>query len=225
MFTPWAPILAGLSLAATVVLVSGHPAWEVYGPAVCRGDREREVALTFDDGPHPQSTPALLDALRDVGGRATFFVLLDCAEQYPELLRAIAAEHEVALHGPTHRPWAAMWHPDRGAQELTAASQRLTELCGQTVRWYRPPFGVTSPRLVESVRRAGLRTIWCSVRAMDGGLRGDGRLRRACQGARGGDIVLMHEGPRAAARVLPDVLAELGSRGLQCVTIGDLLAE
>ena len=223
LVTPWAPVVAGLSLGTMVVLASAQPGWAVFGPAISRGASGRTIALTFDDGPDPRSTLALLDALNRAGARATFFVLVDRAEQHPELLRAIAAGHEVALHGPAHHPWLTVWRPARGAEELTVARQRLTELCGQEVRWYRPPFGGTSPRLAEALRLVGLQTVWCSVRTMDGGLRGERRLLAACRKARGGDIVLMHEGPGPAVAVLPAVLDELAARGLRSVTVAELL--
>ena len=214
--------LAGLgALLLFLFLATTQPGLRIYGSAITRVPRD--VVLTFDDGPHPESTVALLEALRAAGARATFFVLVDRAEQHPELMRAIAAEHEVGLHGLGHHPWLTLWSPERGAQELREAVRRLQAITGQPVRWYRPPFGMTSPRLVRAVELAGLTTVWCSLRTNDGVLGGDERLVRACEGTVEGDIVLMHEGPRSAARVLPRVLARLADRGLRCVTVGEVL--
>ena len=221
----WVPLAVGASLALFITLATTHPGWELFGPADSRGPREDLVALTFDDGPHPESTPQLLEALREAGMKATFFVLVDRCERWPELLEAIAEEHEVALHGLRHHPWIALWSPRRGAAELREARARLAELSGQEIALYRPPFGITSPRMAEATEAVGLRTIWCSVRPLDGTIETPDRVLSACRSARGGDIVLLHEGPgRPAAKALGEALRELQGRGLRSVTVGELLA-
>ena len=218
VLNPW----VGLgSLLLFLFVATTQPGLRIYGPAITRVPRD--VVLTFDDGPHPDSTEPLLAALREAGARATFFVLVDRAEQHPDLMRAIAAEQEVGLHGLGHHPWLTLWSPERGAEELREAVRRLQAITGQPVRWYRPPFGMTSPRLTRAVELAGLTTVWCSLRTNDGVLGGDERLVRACQRAEQGDIVLLHEGPRSAPRVLPRVLERLGQEGLRCVTVGEAL--
>ncbi len=215
---PWLGLGA---LLLFLFLATTRPGMGIYGPAITRG--KGGVALTFDDGPHPESTPELLRALREAGAQATFFVVVDQAEEYPELTRAIAAEQEVGLHGLGHHPWLTLWSPKRGAEELREAVRRLQAITGQEVRWYRPPFGMTSPRLVRAVKDAGLTTVWCSLRTHDGLLGGDERLLRACSRATEGDIVLLHEGPRPAARVLPQILEQLREQGLSSITVGAAL--
>jgi peptidoglycan/xylan/chitin deacetylase (PgdA/CDA1 family) len=223
----WAAIIAGFggfALLAVLVAASALPGLQVWGPAVLRGPSvPARVALTFDDGPDPVSTPALLMALEQAGARATFFVLLDRAEQHPALLKAIAQRHEVALHGPAHHPGLVFADPAAGATALKAARTRLAVLCGRAPRWYRPPFGVTSPRLARAIEAAGLRLVWCSLRTLDGVAKDPERLRRVCAQAVAGDIVLLHEGPRAAAAALPVILSDLRARGLEPTTVGALL--
>jgi peptidoglycan-N-acetylglucosamine deacetylase len=211
-----------LGVAATVLflfMATTQPGLRIYGPAVTRVSQG--VVLTFDDGPHPDSTLPLLEALREADAKATFFVLVDRAEQHPDLMRAIAAEQEVGLHGLGHHPWLTLWSPKRGAEELKEAVRRLQAITGQPVRWYRPPFGMTSPRLAAAVKLAGLTTVWCSLRTNDGVLGGDERLVRACEGTKEGDIVLMHEGARSAPRVLPQILERMQARGLSLKSYGE----
>jgi len=215
------PALGIGGLVLFLFIATTYPGLHIYGPAVTRVDSG--VVLTFDDGPHPESTEPLLAALREAGARATFFVLVDRAEQHPDLMRAIAAEQEVGLHGLGHHPWLTLWSPKRGAEELREAVRRLEAITGQEVRWYRPPFGMTSPRLVQAVELAGLTTVWCSLRTNDGILGGDERLIKACERTTDGDIVLMHEGARPAPRVLPRILQRLREQGLSLVAYGDAL--
>jgi peptidoglycan/xylan/chitin deacetylase (PgdA/CDA1 family) len=218
----WSALAA---VGGAVVLGSSHPGWQFFGPAVSRGSGNKpQVALTFDDGPDPASTDALLEALDQAGAKATFFLLVDRAEAHPELTRAIAAEHEVGLHGLGHHPWLSIWSPKRGAAELVEASQRLGALTGERPSWYRPPFGVTSPRLAQAVELAGLNTAWCSLRTMDGVMGTPNSLRARCLNAAPGDIVLLHEGPdRPAPAAMPAVLRDLSVRGLHAVTLSQLL--
>lgn len=216
----WALLL----VLGTLVAASARPSLQVYAPAVLRGPAgSGGVALTFDDGPDPASTLQLLEALERVDARATFFVLADRAEAHPELLRAIASRHEVALHGPSHDPRLVFVSPSVGARALQEASGRIETICGQRPRWYRPPFGVTSPRLAQALAGTPLRMAWCSLRTMDGVGSSPLALRRACGRAVAGDIVLLHEGPRAAREALPVILQDLLSRGLRPVTVSELL--
>jgi len=216
--------IAGVGLLAVLVAASALPSLQAYGPVHSRGDGAvAQVALSFDDGPDPDSTPQLLAALEAAGCRATFFVLVDRAERHPELLVAMAQRHEIALHGLGHHPGLVFAPPERAAHALRDARRRLQAICGQRLRWYRPPFGVVSPRLALAVEASNLELVWCSLRTLDGVLRSPARLRRVCGRAGPGDIVLMHEGPRAARQVLPLILADLKGRGLQPVAVGDLL--
>lgn len=219
-----AATMAGLG--GLLVAASARPGLQLFGPAVVRGpvggDR---VALTFDDGPDPASTPALLDALARADARATFFVLVENVERHPQLLKDIAARHEVALHGWGHDAWLTLRAPDRGAAELQRAADRLAQHVGEPVRWYRPPFGVTSPRLAQALSRTDLQMAWCSVRTLDGGPMSPKRLRARCARASAGDILLLHEGRQAAVQALQGILGDLRDRGLSPVTLGELLED
>lgn len=99
------------------------------------------VAVTFDDGPDPATTPRLLDLLAEEGGRATFFVLAGRAEAHPELVGRLVAEgHEVGLHGPDHRPLTSLPTGDLTAH-LRAGRDRLAAVLGRPVTLFRPPYG------------------------------------------------------------------------------------
>lgn len=213
----------GLALGGLVAKACTDPGANWFGPAVTHIPSADAVALTFDDGPDPESTPALLAALDQAGARATFFVLVDHAERWPELLRAIAERHEVALHGLVHSSRLVWAHPREGAAQLVEACRRLQTLTGAAPSLFRPPFGVTSPRLAQAATAAGLTTVWCSVRTGDGTDARAAVVRERCRRAVAGDIVLLHEGPRVARSLLPTVLQDLALRGLRSVAVGDAL--
>jgi peptidoglycan/xylan/chitin deacetylase (PgdA/CDA1 family) len=184
------------------------------------------AALTIDDGPHPESTPRFLAALADAGVHATFFVLADRVATWPSLLRdMVAAGHEIALHGPSHDPRLTWLHPREGAKVLRAAAQVLVDHGAPHPRWYRPPFGATSPRMYASVALAGLEVAWCSVRTLDGVPIRPETLRARCRRVVGTDIVLLHDGVGPAPLLLPEILAEWDQRGVRASSLTEALEE
>lgn len=155
---------------------------------------ERSVVLTFDDGPLPGSTEAVLAALDGAGATATFFVLMTRVRRAPGLLEQIAAAgHEVALHGPDHVRLTPL--PTRQIVERTRAARlELEDRLGRPVRWIRPPYGSQTPRTWAAVRRAGLTPV------MWGGTTWDWkdiptpmRLEKAMAALAPGQIVLAHD--------------------------------
>jgi len=117
------------------------------------------VALTFDDGPDPCSTPAFLDALDEIGWRATFFMLASMASASPQVAVEVARRgHEVAVHGSRHCN-----HLRRGpgwvTRDMRAARDRLADLTGAEPRWVRPPYGALSASTLWAAHRLALRPV------------------------------------------------------------------
>lgn len=127
----------------------------------CVDTTDRVWSLTYDDGPDPASTPAVLDALARHGARATFFVLAGAARRYPDLVTRIVEDgHELALHGEDHRSLVTM-----GDREAVAAVRdaraAVEDVAGTRVRLFRPPYGAHTMRQAAGIRRLGMElTIW-----------------------------------------------------------------
>jgi peptidoglycan/xylan/chitin deacetylase (PgdA/CDA1 family) len=131
-----------------------------------RGDPS-SVAMTFDDGPHVQGTPAVLDALDRLGWTATFFVLGVEARRHPDVVRETERRgHEVALHGDEHRyliaraPWTAY-------DDLARARDSVADITGVGARWWRPPYGVLSGPGLLAARRLQLQPVLWSAWGRD----------------------------------------------------------
>jgi peptidoglycan/xylan/chitin deacetylase (PgdA/CDA1 family) len=117
------------------------------------------VALTFDDGPDPASTPAFLDELDRLGMRATFFMLGMNAEAHRGVAADVAAAgHEVAAHGYHHRS-QLFSPPGRVRDDILRGIHTVADATGQMPRWYRPPFGTLSNAGLLAAQRFGLRTV------------------------------------------------------------------
>jgi len=202
-------------------------------------DGAATVALTFDDGPDPVGTPAVLDALAAAGVHGTFFVLVDRADQHPALVRRVVDEgHEVGLHGADHRRLTALDARTVG-RELRTARDRLEEVAGVPVRWFRPPFGSQSVATYFAARRAGLLPVVWTAWGEDWVDQPAAQVaERVMDGVVDGGIVLLHDGlagdPTEVA--LPDplrhlrgdivveLLVRLAAAGTRVSTVGSLVA-
>jgi peptidoglycan/xylan/chitin deacetylase (PgdA/CDA1 family) len=187
------------------------------------------VALTFDDGPHPQGTPAVLEVLRELGAPATFFLAGEQVAARPSLAAEIvAAGHRVELHCFRHRnqlrltPRQLLDDAERGRGAIELAT-------GQPIRDYRPPYGIFSGAGLRAIRGRGWRPVLWSLwgRDWDRDASPDSIVRRSTAGAAAGDILLLHDAdfysaPGSWARTvaaLPGILDRLADRGLRPVPL------
>jgi Predicted xylanase/chitin deacetylase len=221
-----AAVAAGLSayFVATFFPRSsfGHPLL-VRLPAGAGADA---VALTFDDGPHPETTPRLLDLLAAHEARATFFLVGERASQFPALARRIADEgHALGAHGLRHQAMV-LTPPAQLARELSEARARIEEASGRGLGeepWLRPPHGFKTWRLCRTATRLGWRLAAWSVdpRDYDREVTAGVLARRMTSRIGPGDVVLLHERPGVSAvtDALPAVLAWGRGGGLRFVAL------
>ncbi len=180
--------------------------------------RSQEVVLTFDDGPSPEVTPLILDALHRANVRAAFFVLGEAAERHPALLCRIVAEgHQIGIHSYRHRPFVLL--PSRAIQtEVERTRAVILRACpdAPATDWVRPPHGFKSLRLLWLARRERWRLAAWSLDSRDYRESDAGRVAEIVRhGLRPGAIVLLHDGPHQAvtAEALPLILAGLTAQG------------
>lgn len=220
-------IIAAAVLLVAVLLVRGsasvRASWYLRMRCRARG-AGRRVALTFDDGPDPQRTPAVLDLLARQGVRATFFVVGARAEAHPELVRRMAAEgHVVGNHSYTHSWRFPLRSLGRTVEELRRTGEVLHRITGLRPRLFRPPFGVTNPTIARAVRRLGLDPVGWSIRSLDTMGQSPERvaariLRRLHPGA----VILLHDRCAGSERLVGLLVEGLRSRDLEPVTLPEL---
>lgn len=193
------------------------------------------VALTFDDGPHPDVTPRMLEMLRRRGVSATFFVLTDLASRYPELIRrAVAEGHEMALHFDRHDRLTQI--PRREVEaRLAAAARALEQIAGRPVRRFRPPYGAQGFPAISAARKLGLEIVVWRPSAFEWEEQtAEGAAARLLDMIQGGEIALLHDGyevppgapvpPMDRVEILAHVLDGLEARGLKPTSVEKLVA-
>ena len=196
-----------------------------------RGSREgRRIALTFDDGPDPATTPRVLDLLSAHGVKASFFLIGErAARNRPVVQRMVEAGHDVGNHGWSHK---CLWFSDpwRTADEVRRGHDTLSEITGARPRFYRPAWGMTNLALFPLLRRLHTRCVFWTVQT-------EGRrpasasvqVTRARRRSQPGAILDLHDAdgvPGAGQRLLdalPAIIQGLRADGYTLVPLRDLL--
>ena len=189
----------------------------------------RVVALTFDDGPHAEGTPAVLEALAAAGATATFFLVGEQVRARSSVAAAIvSAGHEVALHGDRHTLLLRRAVRELAA-DLTRATAAIEDATGRSPVLYRPPYGVFSSGALRLVRDRGLQPLLWSRWGRDWERRATASsiARRATGGLAPGDVVLLHDSDaysssgswRATAAALPSVIGAIAALGVPACAV------
>lgn len=187
----------------------------------------REIALTFDDGPHPDNTPRLLQILKKEAARATFFVSGTNLEAYPSLLKSIVEEgHEIGNHSFSHKKIAQLNHIGYW-QEIEKASKLIRQYAPPDSMPYlfRPPYGELNLGIIRLILKHSLTYAGWTIDSNDSYLKDKKKLTDFINSApvRSGDILLFHEDYPTTIDALPEIINDLKNKGFKLVTMSQLL--
>jgi len=185
--------LAGFILLC--IVAPFFPRFGFYLPIISRGTTGKSaVALTFDDGPDPMSTPQLLELLLKYQIKATFFVTGKKAAEHPKLIEEILLHgHSIGNHSYVHNN-LVMFKSCESIAEDIEATQNVLDRFGVMALAFRPPVGITGPRLRSALKKSDKFIVNFSCRAFDGGNRWiKGLSKKILKRIRPGDIVLLHD--------------------------------
>ena len=194
-------------------------------------EADQSVSLTFDDGPNPDATPRILDALGEHGVKATFFILGAYAERWPELVRRVMNEgHQIGNHGYFHRK-LHLKSPFYVRRDITLGKRAIEHAGVDSPRFFRAPHGFRSPWVTRIAQSLGERTIGWSLGVWDSDCPGvNAIVERTVFGAKPGSIILLHDGDgynvngdrTQTAAAIPLIISGLRDRGFQFATLPPL---
>src|ERR1051325_11316114 len=220
-------MMLGLGVGAVLLGGAAHGAFyrnsPIFGRTISRlPTHDRALALTFDDGPNPDATPVVLDALAARGVKATFFILGRHAERWPALVKRVADEgHSIGNHGYYHRK-LHFKSPDYVRHDLELGTEAIERAARVKPSLFRAPHGFRSPWVTAIARSLGQRTVGWSLGVWDSDRPGvESIAQRTIDGARPGSILLLHDGdgydPRGdrmqTARAVPLIVDRLLAQG------------
>ncbi|HEY3861693.1 MAG TPA: polysaccharide deacetylase family protein [Verrucomicrobiae bacterium] len=220
-----------LAIFSTVIgFGAALPSWKMFGPFVCRGQANRRcVALTFDDGPDARSTPALLELLKQAGVEAAFFCIGRRVAAEPALAARIAeAGHLLGNHTYNHSMATNFFTAGRVRSEMARTQSAIQQATGAAPLLFRPPWGLSNPRVFRAARHEGLTVVGWSARGLDTQITDPERVvarieRRLAPGA----IILLHDGNIPAGRLVATVkllLDRLRALGYDVVRLDRILS-
>lgn len=224
-------LLIGVLVAFGIVVGLGvtFPQLSLFGSYICHGNpAKRCVALTFDDGPDGRSTPALLNLLRESSVAAAFFCVGERVAANRELAAQIVREgHLLENHSYAHSNATNFFTVTRLKTELAQAQAAIEQATGIAPKLFRPPMGLSNPRIFRVAQALGLQVIGWSARGLDTQSRDPERIvARIVRRLEPGAIILLHDGNIPAERLVVTVkllLAKLKLRGYEIVRLDRML--
>lgn len=193
------------------------------------------IALTFDDGPNPKTTPQILSILNKLGIKATFFIVGANAQKYPSLLKQIAREnHQVETHSFDHSPALFVSSPQKIEKDLKKTKEIIQKITGKTPTFFRPPWGITTPWMKKAAAKLNLTVIKWTIDSKDSWLFPKPNAVKIAsnvlQKLEDSAIILLHDGNGTAqterketALALPLIIEGAKKSGFAFATLSDTL--
>jgi peptidoglycan/xylan/chitin deacetylase (PgdA/CDA1 family) len=187
-------------------------------------EKEKKIALTFDDGPSIY-TLEVLELLKNYNAKATFFCIGKNIETHPEILQKVIDEgHLVGNHSYSHSKFFDFYNAKQITEELQKTDQLLEKFTSQKINFFRPPYGVTTPSIRRALKITGHKVIGWNIRSLDGGTTDvELILNRIKKRVSPGGIVLLHDTGKHSVLVLEQFLQFLQQNNYQVVSIEELL--
>jgi peptidoglycan-N-acetylglucosamine deacetylase len=226
--------IAGAAAAGAVSLgyQSMSPTGQRFGRAFCGSPAAgKDIALTFDDGPNDPYTHRLLDVLSKHEVRATFFLIGRFVKQRPDVAREIARRgHVIGNHTFTH-PRLIFLPTAEARQEIIQCREAIHDAVGEHSNLFRPPWGGRRPGTFSLVRQLGLEPIMWNVTGYDWNAPSVEYIERKVGNARGGDVILLHDGGHRAfgtdrsktVAAVERMVIRLKAEGREFATIPEML--
>ncbi|WP_411766914.1 polysaccharide deacetylase family protein [Winogradskyella sp. A3E31] len=187
----------------------------------------KKIAITFDDGPHFENTPEILNILNSHNAKATFFCIGKHVESYPDILKSIDKNgHSIGNHSYTHSVFIDFNSTKQWISEIKKTDDLIKTITGSQPKLFRPPYGVTTPHLAMALKQTNHKIIGWNKRSYDTLFTNKHFiLKRLKKNLKSGDIILLHDTQKHSLYVLEHLLRYLSEHGFLAVTIEELYNE
>ena len=188
--------------------------------------RETVIALTFDDGPHPEFTPMVLELLQKFDAKATFFLIGKNVEKYPDLVKDIVNKgHIIGNHSYKHSNNYGFLSTNSLISDLNKNKQLIYDTVGLKMKFFRPPFGVTNPKITKAILSLKLKTFGWSIRTYDTtAKKTEVIVSRVKAKLKKGEVILMHDTSKKSVEALDKVLNYMNEKNLKSITLTQLFS-
>ncbi|WP_179345198.1 polysaccharide deacetylase family protein [Winogradskyella ursingii] len=189
--------------------------------------KSKKIAITFDDGPHPEFTKKVLEILKRFNAKATFFCIGKNVESHPEIANKIVDfGHEVGNHSYSHSIFIDFNSTKKWLKEINNTDDAIEKVTGKKPTLFRPPFGVTTPHLSKAINKTGHLVVGWNNRPYDTAIKNkDIILNRIVKKVKPGNIILLHDTQPHILYVLEHLLLYLEQHNYQTVTVNELYNE
>ncbi|MCD6064668.1 MAG: polysaccharide deacetylase [Flavipsychrobacter sp.] len=220
----WSLVMVFIVYIVLLVLGAIYIEWNFYLRSFNRGKKEKQIALTFDDGPS-DITPAILDVLKEQNVQAAFFTIGKNAAKHPEIVKRWHEEGHVIGNHSYHHGFNFDWQSRKKiVAEIEQTNHLILKTIGVTPLLFRPPYGVTNPNVARAVNHTGMHSIGWSVRSLD--TRGKDPIKllnKLLTGIESGDIILLHDTMAITREILTDFIVQARQKGFTFARVDQLL--
>lgn len=217
-------IVFGLWFAITAMGAT-NIRWDYFFPSLHKNEAaaENAIALTFDDGPS-ENTLDILRVLKRHNVKATFFCIGHKIDEHPEIFRKIVEDgHQVGNHSYSHSPVIGFFKTKNMIEEINTCNQAAKSHAGIDMKLFRPPGGVTNPKIGRALKHTDLQSVGWSVRSFDALFTSEDFIfKLATKTLKTGDVVLLHDTKTHTVALLERLLLFLEKRNFKLLTIGSL---
>jgi peptidoglycan/xylan/chitin deacetylase (PgdA/CDA1 family) len=216
-----------LTVAIAILVVGSYNlCFGLYIKAYCKAKTKQKVlALSFDDGPHPEYTAKVLEILKEHNIKAGFFLVGEMVKKEPGLAKQIITDgHIIGNHSYTHTKKFTIRRTGAVIADLKQNEELIQEVTGKKVGFFRPPFGVTNPNIAAAARFLEYKVIGWSIRSLDTmGKRDENIINRVVTRFKPGSIILLHDTHEGIGNILQGIIGEAKKHGYAFVRPDDLL--
>ena len=216
----------GIFYFLTIVFGSGLIQLNYFVKSINKGSN-KGIAITFDDGPDPEITPKILDILAKENVKASFFVIGHKIEGQKEVLQRIYNEgHTIGNHSFSHTKQLTTTPTSKLKQDITRCSATIENVIKKKPLFFRPPFGITTPRYKKAISALNLKSIGWSIRSLDTKTDDAKALYNSVtKKISDGSILLFHDTQKVAVEVLPEIIQYCKNNGINIVSLPELINE